>query len=67
MKVTVRFDEAAAMTPSEVKVRQMQAETVRERNRQWNEAERGLYEMMDRSKASALLSLGIVWPNGGDK
>lgn len=39
MKVTVKFDESAALKPSEVKVIQAQSEETRQRNRQWMEME----------------------------
>lgn len=38
MKVTVKFDEAAAMVPSEVKVQQEQAERARQYARKWVQA-----------------------------
>lgn len=37
MKVTIKFDEAAAMKPSEIKAKQQASEYAREMNRKWTQ------------------------------
>lgn len=58
MKVTVKVDEAAALTPSEVKAKQAESERLRMRNRQALDI-LGALAPMGRPMPSLI---GDVWP-----
>lgn len=56
MKITVKNDEAAAMLPSEVKVKQQASEYAREANRKWADCVGCV------KRCAFAVPLAAVWP-----
>ena len=66
MKISIKFDESAGLTPNEVVIEQKAALARRERNRQWLEAQRG----QSSSRGNLSVNLGTLVEmamNGGGK
>lgn len=66
MKISIKFDESAGLTPKEVVIEQKAALERRLRNRQWLEAERG----QSACRGSLSVNLGTLVEmamNGGGK
>ena len=66
MRVTVKFDESAGMSPALVKVLQLRDERIREINRKWNDCESISERASEQARRGKFIPLAAVWPAGKD-